>query len=136
MAAIIACEVCGSTFDARRTTARFCSAACRQKSSRANRSGAGLAPVTRLPSVPLAPVSGVAAALRQELGDRLHTTLGQSCLILADQLDSGTVLGSQAAAVAKQLASQVGVLMAGTEAHENPLHKLAEEMRQARAAAR
>lgn len=134
MAARLACEVCGTEFDARRTNARFCSAACRQRSSRANR-GESTAAVFHLPTPATSvAVSGVADAVRVELGDKVNTTLGRSALVLAEQLDSGRVLGSQAAAVSKQLTAQMAILLASGAAKDNPLAELAAEMKAARLA--
>lgn len=134
MAARITCQRCGTEFDARRTTAKFCSSACRMAASRANR-GESTAAVFHLPTpATSAAVSGVADAVRVELGDKVNTTLGRSALVLAEQLDSGQVLGSQAAAVSKQLTAQMAILLASGAAKDNPLAELAAEMKAARLA--
>ena len=80
------CSGCGVEFEARRTTARFCSSTCR---SRARRRAAAPKPD---------PGSPLVAAVRREVAaaGRLHTVDGQLALLVAAQLSGEGVTGATA----------------------------------------
>ena len=79
------CDICGTTYLARRATSRYCSGACRAKASR---KGPPPAPVTRI-AAPSA-VGGIEAATLDELtaAGRVGSSAGQRALALARLLDA------------------------------------------------
>jgi hypothetical protein len=94
------CPQCGKSFEAQRSTAKFCSASCRVYSSK------GKPPVVQMPTV-VADVSGdgpVTAATRAELtaANVVGSMLGAATLQIARLLDSGESGGAAA-----QLASRL-----------------------------
>ena len=92
------CDQCGTTYEAERSTSRFCSGGCRVKANRASKApGPGM--VVRLPTRRAAksgttrvrvggPLS-VEKRTLEELGAAADTAMGQACLLIARRLDAG-----------------------------------------------
>lgn len=81
------CESCGDAFVAKRSTARFCSATCRQRTGRAAR-GAAAEVVAPAVAEGDGEDTGLVASVRAELvaADRDQTFYGQLALQLAGRL--------------------------------------------------
>lgn len=85
------CEGCGEEFEAKRRSAKYCGATCRQ---RAHRRPAKLVAVPTAPEPPREPQTtwtddGLAEATRRSLekAGRLGTELGAAAMLLARRLD-------------------------------------------------
>lgn len=105
-----ACERCGKVFAARRSTARYCSGACRSAADKARRRAvrrgeAPPAPVVTLPSAAVAMAGeSVEVAVRRELGSDAGSALGAQALLLARRLDRQVdTSGSAVATLSRQL---------------------------------
>ena len=88
------CAQCGKSFEAQRSTAKYCSSSCRANAS------TGVAPVAQLKS-PVVPVSGsLSASVRErvELAELASTPDGLAAILLAEQLEQ-SVDGSKTAAL-------------------------------------
>lgn len=114
----LTCEVDGKPFEAVRASARYCSAACRQRAKYNRDAGKPAPKVVALASRRVesamvdasigealdASPANVASAVTRELGPLVNTALGQQALVLARRLDSKEdVSGSAVASVSKQL---------------------------------
>ena len=100
---VVSCSECGTEFDAVRSSARLCSARCRQKASRRARSEnhaeqrskvvelAARKPAARRASQPGTTTHrgalSVETRVLTELGDGSDTAMGQACLLIARRLD-------------------------------------------------
>ena len=116
------CTVCGTPFDALRSSARYCGSTCRKRASRAKTSGTPRAArrhaspdrpalyvvPTAAPAEPkegLEPPCGtVERYTRQQLGGDSESVLGAQCIAIARRIDSGRdVSGSAVASLSKEL---------------------------------
>ena len=106
------CDVCGTTYTARRASSRFCSERCKKRAQRApatQRSGKRHRAPPNAAVVPLPQpdvTAGVAESTRRRLDEmgRLDTPLGQAAMALAHRLDDPRGdTGSAVAAMARQL---------------------------------
>lgn len=124
------CDACKKPYEAKRSTSRFCSAACR---NRAKRSGN----VRELP-VPPSEDGPIVDAARAEL-DALGATAtlaGQRALHLAKLLQSHTAdSGSSKAALDRQLAAAMVDARGGATRVDDPLDEVARKRDLKRAAA-
>lgn len=125
------CDVCGTVYEAKRSTSRYCSPTCRVRKSRG-------AEVIDLPASPVPTDSDgpVYVATLQTLtdADRALTPLGAAALTLARRLDSpGADTGSAIAAVARQLEATLTAATRGAGAATAP-GKLQDELAARRAA--
>lgn len=98
---ILRCVVDGQVFEAKRPSAKYCSAKCRQ---RAHRTGAT---ITALPTSERTEVEGsegLAASTRRRLEDigRTDTELGVAALLLASRLDQRIDTGAGMASLMKE----------------------------------
>lgn len=115
------CDVCGTAYEAKRKTSRYCSTRCRTRASRA-----GGVKVVDLPTVPPESPPGlgsVAAATLAalEMAERANTPMGQASLALARRLDEpGADTGSAMAAVAKQLEAMLASATKGAASASSP----------------
>jgi hypothetical protein len=131
------CEFCGRSYEAQRSSSRFCCSSCRVRAhvGETPASDVGVdAAVTALPA-PAAVAGAVEAATRKALekAGRVDTPLGQAALLLARDLDVSRPGATAAkAAVVKQLAASLEGALAGAARAVDPL----EELRQAREGAR
>lgn len=125
------CDVCGTPYEAKRATSKYCSPTCRVRKSRG-------AEVVELPQ-PEAPSSGDGPVYRATLRtlddiDRASTPLGAAALALARRLDSpGVDTGSAIAAVARQLEATLTAATRGADAATAP-GQLRDELAARRAA--
>lgn len=114
------CDSCGTSYEAKRATSRYCSALCR---TRASRAGAAKA-------APVADGSGalVAAVARElEAAGRMDCSAGQRALHLAGLLAAPTAdSGSSKAALDKQLAAAMTQALDGVKRKADPLDELRE----------
>lgn len=127
------CNACGNTYEAKRSTSKYCSSGCRVKASRGGR-----AEVVDLPAQAGGGTSSgpVEAATIQALtdADRAGHPLGAASLALARRLDDpGLDTGSAIAAVARQLEATLGAATRGTASATAP-GKLQDELAARRAA--
>lgn len=118
------CDVCGTTYEAKRASSRYCSSVCR---TRASRKGiAGPAPVVELTPAAPRPSGGVTEATVAELSavGAMESSAGRRALVLAGLLDDpppmslGAVAGwsrEHGAAMVQALASGTGVVSAVDE---------------------
>ena len=98
----LTCRACGAGFEAQRSTARYCSAACRMRVHRAG---------GNVPAPPVVPVVGdsgdvsVGAAVRRELEElgALDTADSALALSLARRIDSDSETGTAIASLSRQL---------------------------------
>lgn len=96
------CDVCGTTYTAKRATSRYCGTTCRTRASRAGVASARVVTVKQ----PRVVVESVADAARAELTSvgALDSTAGRVALALAELIDAATAAtGSAAASLAKEL---------------------------------
>lgn len=112
--------ICGTVFDAKRASAKTCSAKCRKRASRAGWSPppreVTLVPAADLPEPPRAPEASMfEIATRTEL-EKLgvaDSMLGQQVLIVARRMSNGTETGSALATLSKEHSRLMGALGAG-----------------------
>lgn len=106
------CEHCGNPFEARRSTAKFCKAACRVAHRR--KGSAAPAPPATEPSLPQ---SSVAARVIHDLEKAgvLDTFDGQCALSLALAIDKGEESASVRASGIKALREAMQLALAGTK---------------------
>lgn len=124
------CVQCGDSFEAARSTARYCSTRCKRRWQRTSGGATGE------PAAPREESQAVYAAVVRDLErvGQLETVLGQAALVLARQLDSGRDTGSSAAAVSKELDRLMARLVRQGSLEETPLdrvRRLREEKRRA-----
>ena len=131
------CEVCRKPYEAARSTARFCSAGCRQRSKRGASVPAAAPEILTAPAPPPVQIVGtLTAATMAELvaAGRVSTSLGQSALLLARRLESGEVeTGSSVAALVREHRATLAQAVDGASVAADPLDQL-EERRLARRA--
>lgn len=125
------CDVCGTTYEAKRATSRYCSSACRVRKAR------GAEVVDLPPSVPSDSEAGscYAATLRalHEAGRADHP-MGAAALALARRVDSpGADTGSALASVVGRLDLALTAATRGAGAASAP-GKLQDELAARRAA--
>ena len=128
------CDVCGTPYEAKRATSRYCSPTCRVRKSR----GAEVVPLPAVDSEkPTEPQRGpcYTATLRALTeADRHETPLGVAALALAQRIDSpGMDTGSALASVVGRLESTLTAAMKGAGAATAP-GQLKDELAARRAA--
>jgi len=116
------CEQCGAPFEARRSTARFCSPACQKRAKRAEVKEP--APVARVEA------GSIADAVRADLGELVNSTSGQTALMLAQRLDRSSPIdtGSAIASMAKALDAIMARLAARAPRETDPLEEIEDEV--------
>ena len=120
------CEACGATYEAKRSTSRFCpGSTCRSRARRG-------AKVSQLR--PDAPEAGLVAAVRRELvdADRLETALGQAAVGLAERITSGADTGSAVASLTRELRVTLEAATAGARVAASPLAQMRDELAERR----
>lgn len=124
------CESCGEHFEARRSTARYCSSRCRVRASRANAAARAAAVESDPPpsAAPSAASGGlVETAVRAELeaAGKASTALGLSTMLLARWLDNAEREPLAArATMQKRLAESLSELVDGKAPAEDPMDEL------------
>lgn len=120
------CATCGKAFEARRSTAKYCSGKCRVQAQRA--SGDAVAPVTALPDPDERGPGVLEAAAAAELAGAglLDSVEGAVVLTLARRIDTSGPLetGSAFAALTKEFRAALSAAMAGAESAADPLDEL------------
>lgn len=112
---VVTCAQCGEEFEAKRSTAKFCGARCRQQSRRA------------MPAVELEPTDEglprilVVTRTEVERLKKVDTVLGQQALELAARLASPKDTGSAIAAVSRELDRVMLRLASGAAPAEDQL---------------
>src|SRR5690242_13088527 len=109
------CEECGEAFEAKRSTAKYCSTRCRTRATRRRAEGR---PAPAAPAAPAADarpaqerprqsedVPLLVAATIGELAkaERLSTTLGQQAVRLAERMVASSETGAGVASLSKEL---------------------------------
>lgn len=112
-----ACDSCGQRYEAARSTSKFCSPTCRQRSKRSG----GVVPLREIPA-PLSAVAVTRQALEQ--AERLNTPAGVNALLLAAKLDAGGDTGSAMAALSKQHLAALAEATKGVKAVADPIDEL------------
>ena len=115
------CNACGETYEAKRSTSKYCSSSCRVRASR------GGAEVVEIPAPPAAEADGdvgpVTTATLKALAeaDRLEHPMGAAALALARRVDfPGLDTGSAFAAVVRQLEATLAAATKGAAAATAP----------------
>lgn len=127
-----ACAWCGGSFEAVRSTAKYCSSSCRAKASNAVKRGGPAAPKAAPAPVADLPVRNtLAEAVRNELeaAERLETFLGAQAVALAGRIDAGGDTGSAVAALSKELRAVMDAALAGAPKAADALDELANRRR-------
>jgi len=116
------CDVCGSSYVAKRATSKYCKPACRMKASRAGVS----APVSVAAHPVDVEVAGLILAVRRELDEagRLDSALGQAALELARNIGSPTSTGAGVASLVKQLRETMVDALKGAEKSADVLDEI------------
>ena len=118
------CDSCGKPFEGQRSTARYCSGACRKRAQR----GAKVTPIGSKPATGL-----VAVATRElEEAGRLETTLGQAALALAVRIAAGNDTGSAVASLTRELRATLDAALAGARVAASPLEQMRDELAERR----
>ena len=127
------CDVCETTYTAKRASSRYCSERCKKRAQRApatQRSGERrqARPNTAVVPIPQPEVTaGVAESTRRKLDEmgRLDTPLGQATMVLARRMDSPDgESGSGLASVAKQLAVTLAAVTSDVRRPDDLLDEL------------
>ena len=116
------CEACGSSFDAKRKAARFCSDACRKRVARGQ--------VIAMPAKTNDPADcRVHAATLAELVEceQSESMLGQTALALAMRIDVGNETGAATAALARELRTTMEEAKAAGRRPASPVISLRDE---------
>jgi hypothetical protein len=130
----LACQVCEEPFEAKRSTAKYCSERCKKRNQR----GGGSAKAAKRDNERPIGVGSVAAATLLELqqAGRLHSPLGQAALALAHRLDvSHMDTGGGVASLAKQLEATLAAATSDAEVEDDPIDELRAARERKRAAA-
>ena len=131
------CDLCGTVYEAKRATSKFCSSNCRTRKARGvvvDLPAGRLSGVVDESDVPMAtPVETATLKALVEAG-RLDSPLGAAAMMLARRMDSpGLDTGSAVAAVARQLEATLASATRGASAATAP-QTLQDELAARRAA--
>lgn len=115
-----ACEACGTAYEAKRPSSRFCSDRCRKRTARAQGTAA------KPPATPVEqqPDSAIAEHVARELGDQLDSAAGQMAIALARRLDANLDTGSAMAAVARELRTLIVEVLGNQPQAADPIDEL------------
>ena len=130
------CDSCGSEYDAKRPTSRFCSGTCQKRHRRARGPvpGEESAPAVRaLPSPEdRSPEAGLSAATQKRLADagRLDSYEGQSALSLAQRIEFRSTMdtGSAYAALHRELRAAMAEALKGSAEPKSALARHRDEL--------
>ena len=126
-----ACSRCGKTFEAKRSTAQYCSSSCRVRASQIRKSSAE---VVNLPQKSVEP-AGLAATVEKQLRDagKLDSYAGQQALFMARRLERSAMdTGAAVAALSKELDRLMTAVMADVEAEPDALDEVQGQVLQMR----
>lgn len=113
----LVCGSCGGNFESKTSRAKYCKDSCRAK---AHRSKNGAAPILR-PVSTSAPdqvvADGIVSVVESTLinAGRLNTPMGQLCMVLARQINSGAESAAGMSSLSKELSARLGEALAGAE---------------------
>jgi hypothetical protein len=123
------CASCGEAFEAKRATAKYCGARCRQRAYRAPAEPAA-AGVVGLPSPPVETDGDLTRATRRRLteADRVDTELGAAALLLARRADRVGLVetGSGLAALMREWDAMLTKAVAGAEQADDIVARIQE----------
>lgn len=135
------CEFCGTTFEAKRSTAKYCSNEHRVQAQRGAAKSKktstvvafGLAPRPPRGEPERGPLEAAALAELESFG-RAETLAGGVVLALARRIDGAgpADTGSGFAALAKELRASMAVALAGADQESDPIDQVRDEVRQQR----
>ena len=112
------CAGCGDTFEAKRSTAKYCGGTCRQRGNRRQEpEAASEVDWTAFPLV-------AATAAELEAAGRLDTSLGQQALTVALKVCSPFETGSGVASASKELRAIMAAALDGANIAADPLDEL------------
>ena len=114
------CDYCGTAYQAKRSTSRYCTDTCRTKAAQL-RAGTRV-----LPAAPVVVESGVLPAVRAELA-RLGLTdsvAGAAALSLAGRIDAQSEPGAAMAAMVRELRATMAEASAGATVELDVLDEL------------
>ena len=120
------CNVCRSSYEAKRPNAKYCSDRCRKRAQRAPDQPVIPLSVVNMP--PPAEDGSLTAATLAELttADRLNSSLGQAAMLLARRLDGGgNDTGSSVAALVREHRSTLADAVKDAKVAADPLDQLA-----------
>lgn len=133
------CDVCGSTYEAKRPTSKYCSGRCRMRASRGfpteHRAkvvaiGTDLPALEPLPAV--GPVEATTLGVLTE-AERENSPLGQAALALARRVDTGQDTGAGLAALVRQLEMTLHSATRGAADEASALDRARDELAARRA---
>lgn len=125
----LSCGSCGKPFEAKRASARFCSAACRKRSSRK-----GQVVDLPLPAPEAAEPSEAAAELVRatekdlRAAKKLDSVLGQQAMVLARKMGNLFDTGSATAAVSRELRAVMAEVLGDVKQPASPVNGLRDEL--------
>ena len=115
------CDECGTEYQAKRATSRFCSTRCRTRQTRKRQSGEVPRPsVVVLPSAP----GLLADAIRAELGPLADTADGILLLTLAARIDAVPETSPALATLSKEFAAHKADTLAHVSRVSSPFDEL------------
>lgn len=131
----LSCQVCETPFEAKRSTAKYCSERCKKRNQRGG--GAEKAKQREEPKLPDGlGATATATLLHLEEAGVLHTPLAQAALKLAHRLDYSQMdTGAGVASLAKQLEATLASATASAEPEADPIDELRAAREQKRRAA-
>ena len=122
------CDQCGKSFEAKRSTAKYCGSTCRARRATGKPPVrmASSAAVTSLPRPDADERGAVAAAMLVMLTDcsRESTPLGVLALHLAATIDDPMTQANAKAALAKSLRETLAEAVKGADVPDNPVDEL------------
>lgn len=128
------CDRCGTSYEATRSTSKYCGSNCRAEVSRSRKRGEV---VTPFPAVPVAAPTGGAVVLattaRLDTAERLDTPLGRAAVALAERIDSGQDHGAAVAAMVRELRATLGEALEGAPRQSDVVDELQERRERRRA---
>lgn len=117
------CQQCGSTFEAKRVSAKYCTDQCRAMASNIRLGKSPPKPLTVTPPAP--PPGGIMASTlaRLEALGKVDDPSGQVALMLAQQMDAGMPPGALAG-VSKEHRATLEALAVGAKVAADPMDEL------------
>ena len=117
------CDECGTPYEAKRPTSRFCSTRCRTRQTRKRQSGIVTSPpsLTVITDDKLQPLTD---ATRIELGHLAETADGVLLLTLAARIDAVPETSPALASLSKEYAARKTEMLSRTQAKADPFDEL------------
>ena len=119
------CDECGTEYQAKRPTSRFCSTRCRTRQTRKRQAGEVIVPLAQPRSAVIEPSGLLTDATRAELGALADTADGILLLTLAARIDAVPETSPALATLSKEFAARKSDNMAhAPNAKANPFDEL------------